>query len=243
MDHSKIEQFDKSVGFRRPRINITRLLPMHNDYTRALDGEFREYAFNEERAPENKGKWRSEIFQQAPSVPLDLEIGTGNGTHFADLSEKNPDRCFVGIELKYKPLIQSIRRVVQHKGMKNARICRFHAFNVDMLFDDQELNNIYIHFPDPWVTPKKPKNRLVNRRTLSTLFKMQRPGSFIEFKTDSREYFLWALEEIAASPYTLEFQTLDLHRSERASENFVTQFENIFLRQGLQINYALLRKP
>jgi tRNA (guanine-N7-)-methyltransferase len=51
------------------------------------------------------------------------------------------------------------------------------------------------------------------------------------------------MEQIRESKYQIEFETLNLHQSERASGNFVTQFERIFMRQGIEINYVLLRKP
>ncbi len=181
------------INDRRPKINITRTLANQNAYTLALDNEFKQFAFNEERTPLNKGKWRQEVFHAEDSKPMDVEIGTGSGMHFADHANKYPDRLLVGLELKYKPLIQTIRRA--HKdGLRNSAICRYHAFNLDLVFEKNEINNMYIHFPDPWVTPRKPKNRVVNRNILNLIYDMQRPGSFLEFKTDSREYFLWSLE-------------------------------------------------
>ncbi|MBC7371451.1 MAG: tRNA (guanine-N7)-methyltransferase [Bdellovibrionaceae bacterium] len=207
----------------------------------ALDGEFSHIAFNEERAPSNKGKWRSEIFKAVETIPMDVEIGTGAGTHFAHYANNNPERLVVGLELKYKPLIQSIRRAVKG-GSKNAAIARFHAFNIDELFMAGEINNVFIHFPDPWTSPKKPKNRVVNTMILDWLHEMQRPGSYIDFKTDSRVYFLWALEEIKNSKYKVVHQTLNLHASEHKEHNFMTTFEKIFVAQGTEINYIRLLK-
>lgn len=232
----------------RPKINLTRTLPIQTAYTLALDNEFRDYAFNEERAPLNKDNWRDKVFKSSCETPIDVEIGTGAGMHFAHYAEKNPNRCLVGLELKYKPLIQSIRRA--HRATdalglkKNAAICRYHAFNIDKLFGKNEINNIFIHFPDPWVTPRKPKNRVVNRRILGWLYEMQRSGSFLEFKTDSREYFLWSLEEIKSSPYKVEFKTLNLYKQggKYYEENFQTTFEKIFIKQGIEINYIKLIK-
>ncbi|MCX7978492.1 MAG: tRNA (guanine-N7)-methyltransferase [Bdellovibrionaceae bacterium] len=223
----------------RRRIALTRLLPRPNKYTLALDGEYAQMAFNEERAPLNRGKWREVVFQKPWEYPMDLEIGTGAGYFFAHQAAQNPERLLVGIELKYKPLIQSIRRALR-AGANNVAICRYHAFNVYDLFADGELNNVYIHHPDPWVTPNKPRNRILNRQILGIMHRLQRSGSFIEFKTDSREYFYWALDEIKASPYRLGFMTTDLHSSEKAEENFVTGFERIFLQQGIEINYLQL---
>ncbi len=228
---------------RRPRINITRLLPNQNAYTLALDNEYKDYAFNEERAPLNKNLWRTNVFKCEEAKPLDVEIGTGAGMHFAHRANADLQRCLVGLELKYKPLIQSIRRA-QVMGARNSAICRFHAFNLDELFGKNEINNMYIHFPDPWVTPRKPKNRVVNRTILGWIFDMQREGSFLEFKTDSREYFLWALDEIKETKYKVEFQTLNLYGEggEYLKNNFQTTFEKIFVRQGIEINYIRLVK-
>lgn len=227
----------------RPKINLTRTLPHPNAYTIALDNEFKEFAFNEERAPLNKGRWREVVFHADNASLVDLEIGTGSGMHFAFHANSFPQRFLVGLELKYKPLIQTIRRA-QAKGLRNSAICRYHAFNIDLLFDANELNNVFIHFPDPWVTPRKPRNRVVNRDILNTVYEMQRPGSFLEFKTDSREYFLWSLEEIKETKYKIEYQTLNLYgeNTKYKDQNFQTSFEKIFANQGLEINYIKLLK-
>lgn len=228
---------------RRPQINSTRLLPNQNAYTLALNNEFKSYAFDEERAPLNKSKWRSEVFKCEDAKPVDVEIGTGAGMHFAHRANKNLERNLVGLELKYKPLIQSIKRA-QVLGARNSAICRYHAFNIDLLFEKNEINDVFIHFPDPWTTPRKPKNRVVNAQILNGIYEMQREGSFLEFKTDSREYFLWALEEIKQTKYKIEFQTLNLYSEggKYFAENFPTTFEKIFVRQGIEINYIKLVK-
>lgn len=225
----------------RRQINITKDLPHQNAYTLALNGEYSHVAFDEVRAPLNKGKWRSDVFKNNADLPMDLEVGTGNGTYFAHHASKNQDRLLVGLELKYKPLIQSIRRAV-NAGCKNAVIARYHAFNIDELFVENELDNVFIHFPDPWTSPKKPKNRFVCKQNLEILYRLQKPGSFINFKTDSLEYFLWAMEEIRQAPYKIIFETQDLHNSEYKTQNFETAFEKIFLRNGIKINFVRLQK-
>lgn len=146
-----------SANTSRRQINITTELPHQTEYTLALNGEYSQVAFDEVRAPLNKGQWRSKVLNMDASVPMDLEVGTGNGTHFAYYAEKNPQRALVGLELKYKPLIQTIRRALK-AGCKNAAVARYHAFNIAELFEEGELDNVFIHFPDPWTSPKKPKN-------------------------------------------------------------------------------------
>lgn len=225
----------------KPRMALTRDLKRPTEYVTMMNGEFSEWAYNEERAPLFKGKWREAALKAETHVPVDLEIGTGNGYHFAHLAQKHPNRYLVGIELKFKPLIQSIRRALRG-GAVNARIARYDAARVDDLFADGELNNIYIHHPDPWLKKRQWKHRLIQDEFLVTLHRLMRPGSFIDFKTDSRDYYDWAIERFHKSPFEVTRETIDLHNSEWKDENFVTHFESIFLAQGQPIHYARLVK-
>jgi tRNA (guanine-N7-)-methyltransferase len=224
------------------RVSSSKAIPDPNEYVKALYGEFAAVCLDEEAAPRQRGRWRSAVFQNPdPAVPLDLEIGTGNGYHFAHRALVEPGRLLLGLELKYKPLIQSIRRTIRNRSA-NTRAARYNAALVHELFAPNELNDVFIHFPDPWSKLRQHKHRLVQAEFLERLWQAQRPGSTVEFKTDNRDYFEWALERFKASPYALAAETFDLHNSAWAAKNFVTQFESLFIRQGLPIHYALLRK-
>lgn len=216
-------------------------LPKPNRYVKMLTEEYRDYAFDESRVPQNRGQWRSEIFKVDENAPLDLEIGTGNGFHFGYYADKNRDRNVIGIELKFKPLIQSIRRPLR-AGLKNARMIRFDAKEIKKIFANCELNNVIIHFPDPWESGPNWKHRLISDGFLKTLFELQRPGSFVEFKTDSPNYFRWALERFMRSSYDVDCVTTHLHNSGLVPNNFVTAFEDIFMRKGLPIHYLKVLK-
>ncbi|MCB0386781.1 MAG: tRNA (guanosine(46)-N7)-methyltransferase TrmB, partial [Bdellovibrionales bacterium] len=200
---------------------------------------FAPWAFDEEKAPTFRGQWRSEVLKSAEDSFVDLEIGTGNGYHFAHRAEARPERYLLGIELKYKPLIQSVRRAV-NAGCVNMRGMRYNARMLADLFAPGELNDVFIHFPDPWEKKRQQKHRLIQPDYMKLLFDLQRPGSMIEFKTDSRAYFDWALEVFQSCPYSMDRTSFDLHQSEYAAENFVTHFERLFLRQGLPIHYVRL---
>lgn len=228
----------KSGQLRVPR---TKTIPVPNEYILALHGEFGPWCFDEERTPELRGRWRADAFGVSEETPLDLEIGTGNGLHFAHHAIKHPERCLLGIELKYKPLIQSIRRA-RKAGQTNARISRYNAYLVDEMFSPGELNDVFIFFPDPWEKLRQQKHRLIQDAFLQKLFEAQRPGSRLIFKTDSQDYFQWSLERFLRSPYKVLGHTADLHASEFAQTNFVTQFESLFIRQGLKIGYACMER-
>ena len=203
--------------------------------------DFSDYAIDETQAPEFKGKW-STFYKDQDFKSIDLEIGTGNGLHFAHRATQNPDRLVLGIEIKFKPLIQSIRRARLESETLNSVMMRFNAYKIEELFSENEINNIYIHHPDPWPKKKHWKHRLIQPAYLEKIFKVQKPGSFLDFKTDSKCYFDWATPIFKNSPYKITRYSEDLHNSDYASENFVTHFEKIFLRKGQPIYYARLVK-
>ncbi len=206
-----------------------------------LLGEYSKWAYDQEDALDAKGEWRKEIFGVTEHTALDLEIGTGNGFFFANQSVNNPHCCLVGLEITYKTLIQSIKRAVA-TGSTNMRMVRFHASNLSTMFAEEELNNVYIHFPDPWPKKRHAKNRLFQATFLETLYSLQKKGSFVDFKTDSLDYFNWSLEKIRESKYKITRITNDLHKSEWASENFVTHFEKLWTSKGIKSNYLRLEK-
>ena len=235
----------KRVLKRRNRLFPTRKLVQPNPYVQALQGPYKDWAFTEEEGPFIKGKWQSDIFQCPLGTSLDLEIGVGNGEHFAFYAKNHPHRSLVGIDLKYKPLVQSIRRAL-NGGCKNARVVRFNALDIQELFNPGELNHIFIYFSDPWVTPRKPKKRILSEDFLKQTTFLQKEGSSIQFKTDSEEYFFWAKENALKNKnYSLKKESLnlhDLHESEAEKENFVTTFERIFLKQRKPIFYLELER-
>lgn len=139
---------------RKIQISQTARIPKPNAYIQAMVGEYAQWTLTEVQAPLFKGQWRSQIFNSTPEVELDVEIGTGNGTHFAHHCFRYPDRKVLGFELKFKPLIQSIRRAVLG-GSTNGRMVRYHANMLHEIFAPSEVNRIYIHFPDPWTKEKK----------------------------------------------------------------------------------------
>jgi tRNA (guanine-N7-)-methyltransferase len=213
----------------------------NNPYVKMLLEDFSHCALDEERAPQFKGKW-SDFYSEQKFNHVDLEIGTGNGLHFAHRAALEPKRLLLGIEIKFKPLIQSIRRAHKNSPTKNSVMMRYNAYRLEDLFVEGEINDVFIHHPDPWPKKKQVKHRLLQPEYLEKLYKMQKPGSILDFKTDSVDYFEWATPILEASPYKIIKYTKDLHNSEYAKDNFETHFEKIFLRKGQPIFYAQMIK-
>lgn len=236
------DNFDYIFDVRKYKVSKTRTLPEPNEYAQALLNDYPKHAIDEERILAFKGKWKEDFFGASQEKPLDLEIGTGNGFHFADYVGKHPNRLIVGLELKYKPLIQTVRRALNHDN-PNFVVGRYDARIIEDLFEENELNNVYIHFPDPWA--KKPstlKHRLVQVNFLNTLYKLQKSGSFVDFKTDHPSYFECVQECLKHTQYKITRLSGDLHNSEWATENFQTHFEKLWTSKGLKSHYIRFEK-
>tara|TARA_B100001248_G_scaffold261706_1_gene253771 strand:- start:10366 stop:11037 length:672 start_codon:yes stop_codon:yes gene_type:complete len=219
-------------------ITRTRSLPNPNAYALALLHENLDLNLDEERAPKKRGQWAD-----YPGQPIDLEIGTGNGFHFEHLVRQNPERKILGMEIKYKPLIQTMRRA-KRSGQKNFQVIRYSADFIEDLFGPEEIDNVYIHFPDPWAyKARQLKNRLLKKDFLLKLYEIQKPGSLVEFKTDHYGYFHFVMQQLRGTNYQLLRYTEDLHQSIWSKQNFLTHFEKLWTSKGIKTNMLLLRKP
>lgn len=147
----------------------------------------------------------------------------------------------MGLEIKFKPLIQSITRALKN-NTTNIRVARYNACFVEDLFANSEINNVIIHHPDPWLKKKQYKHRLVQKSFLNKLFVLQKKNSFLEIKTDSLDYFKWICIELKQTKYTLLELSYDLHHSPWKNNNFITHFEKIFLKKSQNIYWVKLIK-
>lgn len=209
-----------------------------NPYVDMME-DYSAWVLHEAQAREAKENWKNSIFKS--SAPVDVEIGTGNGFHFAHYAKSQPERSVVGFEIKFKTLVQSIARA-RREGCENARMIKGNAQKLSEYFSPGEVQKIMIHFPDPWPKVRQQKNRLMNRDFFKDAYKVLPVGGEIQIKTDHLGYFKFAAHEATHSPLLMDYYTEDLHHSFKSEENFVTQFESLFLRKGQPIFYFSLKK-
>lgn len=229
----------------RPRetssiLRRTRFVEYRNPYVSIAERE-EKGLYLESAARAQRGQWRKSTFAAPSEMPLDVEIGTGNGEFIAHHSAAHPERCVLGIERKFKPLVQSLKGL-QRAELSNAAVLRYQADHLHEIFAPQEIDDIFLFFPDPWPKKRHHKHRLVNTAFLKSTFMLQRPGARFVIKTDNDAYYDWILEHVQQSEYIIEAQTRDLHQSPWNAENYRTQFERLWTRKGLKTKYVQLRK-
>jgi tRNA (guanine-N7-)-methyltransferase len=209
-----------------------------NPYIRQMQLQ-QDWVFSEDEAKKNKGLWAEQVAGR--SQPVHVEIGTGNGIHFAHYAKIQPDLTFLGFEIKFKTLVQSIERA-RSEGAQHARMIKGDARRLSDYFSAGEVEKVMVHFPDPWPKRRQQKNRLLNKEFFRELEVVLISGGRFEFKTDHFGYFQFAARNAAESNLVMSHYTEDLHHSFVAHENFVTAFEALFLKKGQSIFSFTLQK-
>ena len=218
------------------KLSLSKNISKPNIYVQQMYEQYADFVYDEVSARKWKGLWKEKVFKNLKGR-FHVEIGTGTGFHIAEKAVRNSKDSFIGIELKYKPLIQSIQRVLK-MGSNNVRLARYNACQLNHLFENNEVNNIYIHFPDPWPKRRQKKHQLITSDFIKKTAIIQKQNSVVEIKTDCEEYFKTALYLFEKSGfYKLTCCLLDLHKSSLSSEQILTTFESLFIKKNQPIYF------
>lgn len=183
---------------------------------------------------ELKGKWKSDFFGNGNH--LVLELGCGKGEYTVGLARRYPEKNFIGIDIKGARMWKGARTAL-NEGLKNAAFVRTRIEFVQSVFDRNEVDEIWITFPDP--QPKKRKKRLSSSRFLNSYKQFLKPGGIIHLKTDNRPLFEYT-QAIALEnnlPVLIASDNLYENITEDPVLSIRTFYEQQFLDQGMNIHY------
>ena len=152
------------------------------------------------------------------------------------MAEQNPGINYIGIEMYSSVLYRAIEKR-QQTECSNLYFIRMDAKNLTEVFDKVEIDRIYLNFSDPWPKERHAKRRLTSPIFLSLYDEVLCPEGVICFKTDNRPLFDYSVETISeTSPWKLKDVTYDLHHSEFAEGNIMTEYEEKFSGKGMPIH-------
>ncbi|NMO96093.1 tRNA (guanosine(46)-N7)-methyltransferase TrmB [Paenibacillus lemnae] len=186
-----------------------------------------------------KGKWAS-LFGN--DQPIHVEFGMGKGQFISQMSYGNQEINFIGVDM-YDELI----RRASEKGRiawaeeevetpPNLKLALMNIENVEEVFEQGEIERIYLNFSDPWPKTKHGRRRLTHPRFLDMYKKILNDQGQIHFKTDSVSLFEFSLNSFADYGLQMTNISLDLHR-DGVNEQFVmTEYESKFVGQGMNIH-------
>lgn len=187
------------------------------------------YVVSESVQTECPGKWK-EIFGN--DSPVYIEIGMGKGKFIHTMAKEHPDINYVGIEKYSSVLLRAVQKMSQEE-LPNLKFLRMDAENITGVFGAGEVDRIYLNFSDPWPKDRHAKRRLPSREFLARYDTILKKGGRLEFKTDNRALFDFALEELEPAGWKAEVVTYDLHSDEKLIQgNVMTEYEERFSAQG-----------
>lgn len=181
-----------------------------------------------------KGCW-SQLFRN--HAPIEIEVGMGKGRFIMELAKNHPDINYIGIERYSSVLLRALqkRQDLEQSGvhLSNIYFLCVDAKMLDQFFASGEVSRIYLNFSDPWPKDRHARRRLPSREFLCRYDRILDEGGDVEFKTDNRGLFDFALEERAAAGWDLNAFTRNLHEDPVMNQgNVMTEYEEKFSALG-----------
>ena len=160
-----------------------------------------------------------------------LEIGMGKGDFITQLCQLDKDNVYIGIEVSPPVLALAIKKLKRYEEENNIRLDNLYFMSEDAatlseIFEEHQIEKIYLNFSDPWPKKKHTKRRLTHENFLNVYKEILREHGEIEFKTDNRGLFEYSL--VSMQNYGLRFKEvyLDLHQTDIF--NIETEYEKKF---------------
>ena len=177
------------------------------------------------------------------SRPLHLEIGCGKGDFAVGMAAKHPDCNLIAMERVPDVACIALEKAMAKKDTRpdNLRFLIGDAQTLTDRFLPHTVDRIYLNFSDPWPKKGYAKRRLTHRGFLETYRNLLVEGGTLYLKTDNEGLFDFSLEEFAACGLTVEWLSRDLHASEIAADNVMTEYERNFSEKGQVIYSAHVR--
>jgi len=186
-----------------------------------------------------KGSWHSDFFKN--NNPIVLELGCGRGEYTIGLAKNNPDKNYIGVDIKGNRIWTGAKFATENK-LNNVAFIRTRIDFIEHCFSANEVDEIWITFPDPQPTKPRIRKRLTNPLFLNRYFKFLKPNGIIHLKTDNTGFYEYTLEVIQEQNFELLYSTPDLYTYNPSGKKELTEiqtfYENLFSAKGEKIKYC-----
>jgi len=184
-----------------------------------------------------KGQWNQQFFKN--SNPLVLELGCGKGEYTVGLAERYPNKNFIGIDIKGARFWRGAKTAVENK-MPNVAFIRAQIELIEQLFETNEVDEIWITFPDPQIKYKRTKHRMTNATFLKRYKNILNDTGIVHLKTDSEFMHGYTLGLLHGQGHEVQYANHDVYRQEGSPEEVTaiqTFYENQYLEKQKAITY------
>lgn len=183
-----------------------------------------------------KGQWNRNVFGN--NNPIVLELGCGKGEYTVELSKKYPEKNFIGIDIKGARIWRGAKDCLE-QNIPNARFLRTRIEFILSFFGSDEINEIWLTFPDPQMQKSRRKKRLTSSTFLTYYSCFLTGKGRIHLKTDNKILFDYTLSIIRKNNLPVHIQTDNLYESPHAAvaHGIKTFYEKMYLAKGIPICY------
>lgn len=187
-----------------------------------------------------KGKWREVVFKN--DKPVVLELGCGKGEYTIGLATNNPGKNYIGVDIKGNRIWTGAKHALENT-LSNVAFLRSRIDFIDHCFGENEVDEIWITFPDPQPQKTRQRKRLTHSLFLNRYRKFLKPDGVIHLKTDSTSLYEYTLAVISENNLPLLWHTCDLYNNcppdRQELVNIKTYYEKLFTDKGEDIKYIL----
>jgi len=184
-----------------------------------------------------KGQWNDQVFKN--NNPIVLELGCGKGEYTVALAKKYPNKNFIGIDIKGARFWRGAKTAVE-ENIPNAAFIRTQIELIEYVFAENEVDEIWITFPDPQIKYKRTKHRMTNSEFLKRYKKVLKPDGVMNLKTDSEFMHGYTLGLLHGEGHEVLYANNDIYRQEGSPEEVTsiqTFYEGQYLEQNKPITY------
>jgi tRNA (guanine-N7-)-methyltransferase len=192
--------------------------------------------------PENtQGTW-SKFFKN--SNPLVLELACGKGEYTVGLAELYPNKNFIGVDKKGNRLWVGAKKAINHH-LNNVAFLRIQIEQIERYFGNEEVDEIWITFPDPQLPTSKAKKRLTHPRFLRSYYQILTPTGKIHLKTDSPDLYNFTKKVIGMYGCPLHHDIPDIYAEPGIPPelHIKTHYESLDIAQSKRVHYLCFSLP
>lgn len=181
-----------------------------------------------------KGKWNTFFKNDNPIV---LELGCGKGEYTIALAQKNPDKNFIGIDIKGARFWRGAKTAIEEK-LENVAFVRTQIELVDFIFAENEVSEIWITFPDPQIKFQRTKHRMTNSSFMKKYHHILNEKGIMNLKTDSEFMHGYTLGLLHGEGHEVLYANHTVYKNEGAPEE-VTTTQTFYEKQYLETDKAI----
>lgn len=185
-----------------------------------------------------KGQWGEKHFNN--NNPIVLELACGGGEYTVNLARKYPNKNFIGLDIKGARIWKGATKA-KNEGLDNAAFLRCKIDLLPHFFDANEVDEIWITFPDPFLRESKSNRRLTSPFFISKYRQVLKKDGIVQLKTDDPTLYEFTLETINEDENCqLIYHENDIYSKELyiPELEFKTYYEGMHLAKGRKIKYV-----